>query len=249
MSILIRDGETTFRVGLKNFSQHTPLPKPTRCIVPISVGQSYHEGKIFEASIQLLNHHFDSCVIMLCDLLQRHTYQMESSLVGFATNDYAVREGDAWLMRNKNILSQLNIACDIRRWSEQLYSQTYKTARTEIDAFYKDNIQYRLSVDEVASNFARRKLAANKLDPEQHGGLLRKYYELSTEYLKEESSVRYSWLGDGYDFHFYPKPDNLAMKVVHKQLIVSEHPQELIPINLKVKKIKHHAEQKQSMEY
>lgn len=48
------------------------FPQST-CLMPISVGQTIHEGEKFKAVIKLINKSFKACTILVDDSVQRHT--------------------------------------------------------------------------------------------------------------------------------------------------------------------------------
>ncbi|MBN1684433.1 MAG: hypothetical protein JW855_03230 [Gammaproteobacteria bacterium] len=92
------------------------------CIVPISVGQEYHEGEKFEAAIDLINRsQFKTCTIMVCDLLQRHNLQIyDENLDDKTASEKMVQEGKAWLERNNEYINRLEIPHFVDTWDTWL---------------------------------------------------------------------------------------------------------------------------------
>ena len=78
--------------------------KELRCVIPISVGQPYHEDDYFESTLKLVNENFKSCSIMICDTLQRHTIKTCSSLDDLSAYIEAEKNGHDWLKRNINTI-------------------------------------------------------------------------------------------------------------------------------------------------
>ena len=67
-----------FTAVLKGETHQKDL-KQSACILPISVGQQYHEGDKFAATIELINVTFGECTIVIADTLGRHTALRESA--------------------------------------------------------------------------------------------------------------------------------------------------------------------------
>ena len=60
------------QLSLKNIDAHSDL-SASHCVVPISLGQRYHNGLIFKRSLELLSARFSQITIVVADLLQIHT--------------------------------------------------------------------------------------------------------------------------------------------------------------------------------
>src|SRR5688572_6281343 len=65
--------------------------------LPISVGQSYHEGEKFKATLRWLQPRFKKIVICVNDTLQRHNFSNISDNEAFFKAEAAGRE---WIERN-----------------------------------------------------------------------------------------------------------------------------------------------------
>ena len=54
--------------------------KDSCCLITISVGNGQHEALKFKSTLELVNKTFKSCIIAVCDTLQRYTYAITRPL-------------------------------------------------------------------------------------------------------------------------------------------------------------------------
>ena len=168
------------------------------CGLPISVGQPYHEGGKFEATISLINKYFSKCVILLCDSLQRHTMMIYGNYSEDTAYEKAISEGDLWLARNKDRYAGLSMPLEIHRWDRWHKSANYVYYNNIIEGLYKENMEFRNAVYCCAKKFVNHHMQLYGKEI-----LLPRYDEaikLCTSYLKEESSILLMWYEEKIDF-------------------------------------------------
>ena len=101
--------ECRTKVSFKCPRDYAPLFKNSACVLTISVGQKNHESHKLHAAIDAVNKSFNSCIIMLCDTLQRHTLKIQSDKDENQLYGESLIAGDDWLTRNNLFLSKLTI--------------------------------------------------------------------------------------------------------------------------------------------
>lgn len=202
------------------------------CLMPISVGQSIHEGKKFEAVIKLINNSFENCTILVDDSVQRHTLAILKNLDAESLHDLANREGDEWLERNKSYYTQLTIPYDVMRWDYWLYHTSFHQSLEQVKYQYEENPAYRVAIHTNIEAFLSRYL--KDVDPTSFD--VQRANELCLDYLLEECAVMCLWPENKYDFEVYPSGRNQAMAATYEQLIYPLSPNYLRPVALRFKK-------------
>ena len=92
----------------------------TNCTLGISVGQPYHEGDKFAATVEWAARHFEHIRVDVSDTLQRHRLIGE----GVAPDEAgraSLREGDRWIARATPVLGACGKPFMIVRWNEWLW--------------------------------------------------------------------------------------------------------------------------------
>jgi tRNA-dependent cyclodipeptide synthase len=191
----------------------------SRCFLPISVGQPYHEGEKFAATIRLVNDsNFKECVIVVCDTLQRHTMAIfEPEMDEESLYQKALQNGDAWIERNKSTIETLTIPYQIVRWNKWLFSPLYQQKRKIIDEAYDTDAKFKQAFDDTVSQFLdrikKRRKAIN----------LSIAFNKSLEYVKEECVVDVLWIKEQFSFIIYPRPRPIAKQIVFEKFIEENH--------------------------
>lgn len=137
----------------------------------ISVGQPYHEGDKFEATVKWASLRFKKVIVCVNDTLQRFNLIAEGYSEQEAqriTSDL----GREWIERNISLLRSLpNV--EIKRW-DTWKNDDYEEVKHQIDELYRENIEFQVAVDTDITGFTKR----NDSKP-----------ELCREYLLEETAV------------------------------------------------------------
>lgn len=182
--------KATFKITPSNFKNNI---NPS-CVLPISVGQPYHEGDKFEATIKLINKKFKTCEIIVCDTL--HKYNMDNNY------DLALQSGNDWLERNIPILNRVKSNClyTISRWDDWINKDKFNEYKKEILGI--NDCEYLNSLEESITKYVDR----------QNDIRLR---ENSLEYLIEECAVVPLMFDSGFQYHIYP---NVLTPVLEKTI-------------------------------
>lgn len=187
--------------------------KKTTCIVPISVGQPAHEGDKLSATIKLINHTFGSCIIMVCDSLQRHTlYLFKDCNDKSDIHLFANQLGAEWLERNSKTIEQLNIPYKISRWDYWLNHKLYNVQKQAIDDLFIYDQDFKLATQNFTNEFISRCRKRKQV-----GFNFEKLYSDSLEYVKEECAVLPLWVEEKAAFTLYPSniPEPLVITRMH----------------------------------
>lgn len=224
------------RIIKASFRENPPeerklFPQST-CLMPISVGQSIHEGAKFEAVIKLINASFKHCTILVDDSVQRHTIGIMNDKTPDELHRLAVEEGDTWLKRSESAYKQLTIPYEIMRWDDWYNSSNYMTSYLRVQNEYDANEIFRSAIHANIDDFLTRYLSRFSGEYIDHV----RAFRLCRDYLIEECAVMCLWTEKAYDFEVYPSGRNKAMAATYKYLIKSQYPNFLKPVALRFKK-------------
>ena len=128
-----------------------------RCAMLVSVGQHYHEGVKFKATVDFVNAKFKECIIFLGDALQR--YNLCVSCAEKNPNnlfDLSINKGDEWLQRNKSVLQQFTIPLRVIRWSRWLNDKHFPSAYEKIKREIRKNANYKSTYVQSINEFLIR---------------------------------------------------------------------------------------------
>jgi tRNA-dependent cyclodipeptide synthase len=198
------------------------------CILHISVGQEYHEGEKFLATMDLVNRTFRSCSIMLCDTLQRHTLRMKNpNLSDEELYNKSLVLGDEWLSRNYNAYAYLSIDSKVMRWDEWLNHTDYAKYKKEIDNLYNYDSDYRDKVRSTINKFlARQDLLHDETA-----------FKLCETYILEECPILVPiWAQTGCPFIIYPRFRTDAMSATYQHFVGDSNQNVLREVALKFNK-------------
>ncbi len=226
-----------FTAVLKGETRQKDL-RQSACILPISVGQQYHEGDKFAATIELINVTFGECTIVIADTLGRHTALRESTE---ETNEEVQqklrKKGDEWIERNNETLKKITIQLKIVRWDEYLQHSKYQTKKEQLDSLYRDDEPFKKAVEGSIEKFLRR--YKQHQDATKHD--TDKAFADSLEYVKEECAVLLLWPEiEKSDFLIYPNKLHEAMYNLRRRFIAPDNGDStaLQPLVVDFKKVK-----------
>lgn len=201
--------------------------KASSCILPISVGQKYHEGEWLKASLNLVENTFNSCIIAVNDTLQRHTMAIYSNENPHSLYQESIKAGDEWLKRNHKHCNGLNIPTEIIRWDHWLNDSSYHEVQAKLLELYHSDIGYQQSFEDSINVFTRRFVKNNGTD-----GDITSVRKLCFDYILEECTVLILWLKTGCQFELYPNKNNQAIEETRKRYIHLHNPNILRPITI-----------------
>lgn len=189
-----------------------------KCVLPISVGQPYHEGEKLLATINLINKsQLAHCSVVVADSLQKHNFISDQS-----PYETSMLLGDNWLQRNKNILDTLSIPHQIIRWDLWLQHTEYPKYRYALEREYNSNPNYRHAFDESINQFIQRKVASNE---EIDHISQKKIFNSGLQYFLEECAVAVCvWEEEGYNYVMYPQVRPRALSMTYEIFSKNAHP-------------------------
>lgn len=232
MCQLEKDGilRATFRHNQPN---HKIIYQNSKVILLISIGQEYHEGEKFNATINLINRSgFKKCFIMLGDSIQRHNILINDFDNENAAHIQANKLGDEWLERNKPIYGKLKIPYEITRWDRWLRHPSYNEYRMVVNKLYQRDDEFRRQCLKAVNQFLSRfKKNNSKLVDDERA------FKLCLEYLLEECAIIIPlWARDAYEFLIYPSEILDGMKATHDILVSPLYPNVLYWLSLRFKR-------------
>lgn len=205
----------------------------SQCMLTISVGCPVHESEKFQATIDLVNRSFKSCILMVDDSIQRFTLQIDQpELSDQASYDLAVHAGDLWLQRNQAFYQRLTIPYQIFRWHQfqkdhmDLYQQYY----ADIEKAYCEETSFRDSMHADIEGFIERR--AKK----EHGIDRDFIHSQCIRYLKEECAMMRIFGVQGCQFEVYPSGRGHAMGWIYEHFIKPHYPDLFHIVGVRFKK-------------
>lgn len=207
--------------------------KNSACILSISVGQPYHEGKKFEATLRLVCKHFKKCIILVGDILQRHSINITNpSQSEQESYNVAKQCGARWIESNKRLFTEiLKIPYTIVTWDHWLNHPEFPFYYNKICNLYEENTAYKNAVNTTIRDFFTRATARGHLLD------VTKIQELSLKYILEECAALCLWVETQCEFEIYPTPRNPAIAFTYDNLIKPYHPMLSKPLSLNFNKI------------
>lgn len=203
--------------------------KGSSCLFTISVGQQSHEGECFDATIDLINNSFASCIMLVDDSLQRYTMAMNSKKDPDFFYEMSIKEGDLWLERNKPYYSKLRNLKKIIRWDTWLNHKDFNNKKEIIEKKIESNESYKNSFDVSVNSFIEKynKRIDNKGDIDYN-----RIRNLSLCFIKEECSALCLWEELECEYEAYPGIHNLAIIKTREFFLSSNKPRLLNAITL-----------------
>jgi hypothetical protein len=207
--------------------------KESKCIMPISIGQPVHESDKFKATIELVNRSFKSCVILIDDSVQRHTFRItDTEFTEDELYEYALKQGDLWYVRNRNTLNSLTIPYEVIRWDKWLFHPKFNQYYNAVNNLYNTDCEYKSALDANIIEYLTR--LQERIGP--FGFNYEQGFNLCLAYLKEECAGMCLWVEEECEFELYPSGRNKAMTETYNKLIKSSYPNLLKSVALRFKK-------------
>lgn len=150
----------------------------------ISVGQEYHEGEKFLATLSWTNERFDKVIICVNDTLQRHNLEFDGHTPDEAFA-LSLAAGQQWIERNSEIIHQLS-NYELMRWEEWRTQPAYEYGLAIMKRLYKDNDSFRNEVNNEIESFWSRTLKRNDAPNASRYEDFKKH---SLNYLLEECAI------------------------------------------------------------
>lgn len=217
-------------VGASNEKNHLP---GSTYMLPISIGQPYHNSEKLEATVACLNRKgFAKGTVLVASTLQRHTLKLTHKKLD-PNECYQLAKDNAakWLENSIPILQNLNHPFDIVDWDILINTQKFHQRFMELETLYKSGGDFHRAVDDSINVFItrvqKRETSLCSVDE------ISKIRELCYQYLLEECAVLINQAGLGYQYEIYPRPHPAATKIAYELFIRPNYPNELKRISLR----------------
>lgn len=150
----------------------------------ISVGQEYHEGEKFKATMDWAKHRFEKVVICVNDTLQRYNYAYKTSLSPEQAFLESQRLGDEWIERNNPVIETLP-NYELHRWEDWRNREGFASQYNYILELYnKVPLVKDLIEQDVMTFWKRRSIKEGSPDYS-----FASFKEASIQYLLEETAA------------------------------------------------------------
>ena len=220
------------------------------CILPISVGQSYHAEERFIATIKALNDFFDECIIVVADTLQRHTLKI-SGMSEEEAKKQSVKDGAEWFnsQDTQEALSELTIEKKILHWDAfledvefdreyKIVQEAYTKGKESTEKQYRDSADrpaaFTSIVEKTIGSFIGTYIKGEKIRKQKPvvGFSIETAKTACLDYVLEESAVM-RLMGKHAGYMAYPVSDSPTNEQVFECIKVlngQKYPLELIDI-------------------
>lgn len=155
------------------------------CIVGISVGQAYHEGRRLRAIFDFAANNFAEVIILVADSLRRYSLSLKYEQPPEALWDEALQLGDEWLQRNQKALDRFSNPYRITRYRDWVTHSEFSARIAQVRTLYDDNRQVQDAVDQDIVAYLKR---YNGRGPKKRLEVESSYYACR-EFLLEEIAV------------------------------------------------------------
>lgn len=211
------------QVRISNIESKANLQRAV-CLLPISVGEPYHEKETLEETLKLIRGAgFAKCIIVVADTLQRHNFLIDSIADStFSQSEAEARArttakefGDEWLKRNQSCIDRYFADFDyqILRWDDCLAYSGFFQRFSVLDEYYRDRTSsFSRSVNKICGQRISHYLKMGKLDgSDAHISVTR---DLIKSYVCEEGAIMLLWRDMGYQYMAYPSSHNPINKEI-----------------------------------
>lgn len=156
------------------------------CRLQVSVGQPYHEGEKFQATMNWVSERFENIILCVNDTLQRYNTLAENPAL--SEDQSAVlwnKMGSEWIERNSVYFSSAT-NCTIYRWDDWILSPEYEERHNQVMNFFSTNANFRSSIQKNVMDFWHRKAMK---DGQHSIESQLSFIQQSERYLLEETAV------------------------------------------------------------
>lgn len=166
----------------------------------ISVGQEYHEGEKFRATVEWAKHRFDKVIICVNDTLQRFNDRYQTMLEEADAFARTREEGAAWIARNRAVIETLP-SYELYRWDDWRGHAGFEAEHAHIlDLYLRDGVFRDHILAEVMRFWKRRtEKAAGGM-----GCSFEAFKLASIEYLLEETAAFFLMFKKDMAVDIYP---------------------------------------------
>lgn len=205
------------------------------CLLTISVGQTTHEGELFDVTMELVNKSFSSCTLLVDDSLQRHNMALNSTRDADSFYEISIKEGDLWLRRNEKYYGKLTMPLRIFRWDRWLNHPNFHNKLNEVKAAIESDPSYKTVFDDSIEKFLL-KYRARLSNPEAFN--MERAWRLSYDFVTEECAALCLWPELECNFEIYPIQHNDAINATRERFVLPQYPNLLQAVNIVFRNVK-----------
>ncbi|MCW5590300.1 MAG: tRNA-dependent cyclodipeptide synthase [Legionellales bacterium] len=230
--VISREKRGEFKARAVNCLDSKKQFATSSCVLPISLGQHYHQDDRLEAILQFINTHFQSCHVVIADLLQRHNLMMTENLTEDNASNYLLAQSDRWLERHTPLFEELSIPLKVYRWADWFDSADYRRQRDLTEQAFHEDIVVHSAIMKTSRQFTDK--------------LMRRYPELSKDkeriewhchnYVMEECAVMPLWVREKWNFEVYPAKRLPAMIAIYEKFVKPFYPDRLRWVRLEIRR-------------
>ncbi len=183
------------------------------CVLAVSVGASYFEGKKIEAIAHWMKKRlddgtFEECYINVCDTACRHNF----AYMGVNDNAsplIAKIKGNRWIKRNKKIFDKVGVPVKFMRWNQWLEGDETKYINAQLRQLYQINHDFKKAVSEDVKDYVERQISKGKVFATR-----KEAYKKATDCILEKIAVN-TCMGRRFEhIKLYPGKQNQSSKLI-----------------------------------
>jgi tRNA-dependent cyclodipeptide synthase len=202
----------------ESYSKQHILNSASQILLPISVGQPYHEGNKLEEILRLIKKAYaqdslPNIKIVLAVTLQRYNLAMEMGKEPKDCEGLAREKGDKWEARYLlAIKKMLGETIQLETWDVWTKHELFQLFLKQIEDYYTESPLFREAIESDIREFERRRYPSCFSEAEK---------AYCRAYIKEECAVLKIWEYDQVSPHYrlilYPKKLPQAMTLIKSQ--------------------------------
>lgn len=178
----------------------------------ISVGQPYHEGDKFAATVEWAQSRFEKVIICVNDTLQRHNLRFEKGLPDVMALRMTEQQGREWVDRNLSSIKNLS-NYEIQHWEEWRKRPSYEALLEKNQHLYDGQKHTRDCIDAIIKDFWDRRIKRQGFSEEEKFVY---FHQHSTNYFLEELTVFQMMFSELDAADIYPGSCLLPMVLAQK---------------------------------
>lgn len=197
-----------------------PSYEDAKFVIGVSVGSPDFEGERLDKILDMAKQGMEVYIELGCSL-QRHTAAIfnphkseDELLIG------AIKDGDEWLERN---LPRIQRALgkklkDVGRWETWRHHAEYLEKREQLDALYRDDVDFKQKMDKSINEVADR---LGKIFQNSSVADIEVMRQHIYDYLAEETVIIMQlWFEKGYNFIIYPNKISPILQEGYERFVV-----------------------------
>lgn len=197
-------------------------------VVPISLGQTYHQGPYLAAFMDLLSSYFGEVTFIFGDTLTRYNLAMKRGKNADECWAEAREEGEAFFAKHARLFYNIDLPYVVKNWDTILQDNDFNDNLQKIEQLYQQNPQYEAAINETADIYLNRLYKQGELTISYQ-----RAKQICLNYLKEECSAMLVWAKEGAEYEVYPTGKPKAIEATYEHCVEPYNSDILKPLQVR----------------